>query len=497
MGPNDPLPHNPGRGGSLRPVLIVAGLVVALGVSVWLGKVPLGGTSGGSDNPSSPDQGNRAEGTRAKPAEPAEKPALKKPDQLTHAPGAKTPAGHPVDNPEDDPAGSFLGSFTGRDPEASGGPVPDNAALEKRWRSLLEETNVKRLNKELTALQADMRAARRARPDDPVVRWLTGELLLLVGGEPGMLLPYFRRAAEAGLDRPRLYASLTQAQLASNQFADAYASALKGVARGRDPYNWTVFQRAAFARHAFTTFRERLDQAFSAPQPAWVAALRGEAVEMEEKWVAEQKLRQADAKANLPRVRLVIEHRRFAKGPNGKTLSRVESTGTEEVVLELFEDQAPATVANFLSLVEKKFYDGTRFHLAAGGALVTGGDPKTKDADPDNDGSGGPGYAIPDEFTSPKARYPFGGALGMVKEGKDGPAGSMFFLTLVPRPEFAGHFTIFGRVLKGREAVDHITRGRTTTRVGSYGKIIPGDLLLRAEVIRKRPHEYRVIQAPK
>ena len=82
------------------------------------------------------------------------------------------------------------------------------------------------------------------------------------------------------------------------------------------------------------------------------------------RWQKEQELRRAEAKAdNLPRVRLTIEHRRFARGPDGKTSTRIESTGKGEVIVELFEDQVPALVANFLHLVEQGFYDGTRFHL--------------------------------------------------------------------------------------------------------------------------------------
>ena len=71
-------------------------------------------------------------------------------------------------------------------------------------------------------------------------------------------------------------------------------------------------------------------------------------------------------------------------------------------------------------------------------------------------------------------------------------ASSQFFIALVPGPEFNGHFTAFGRVIRGQEVVDRITPGRTNLKVGKFGKAIPGDLLVRAQVIRKRPHPYRV-----
>ena len=216
-------------------------------------------------------------------------------------------------------------------------------------------------------------------------------------------------------------------------------------------------------------------------------------MDLQDRWQAEQSQRLVDARANLPRVRLTIEHRRFPPGPGASRLSTVESTGREEVVLELFEDQAPATVANFLYLVSQKFYDGTKFHLAAPATLVTGGDPNTKNDDPSDDGTGTPGYAIPDEFQAPGARQHFRGSLSLVNTGPH-TAGCQFFITLTPQPEMNGHFTVFGRVIEGQDAVDRITRGRTTREIRQPGKIIPGDVLVKAEILRKRDHEYKVIR---
>jgi cyclophilin family peptidyl-prolyl cis-trans isomerase len=176
-------------------------------------------------------------------------------------------------------------------------------------------------------------------------------------------------------------------------------------------------------------------------------------------------------------------------------LSTIESTGQETVIVELFEDQAPNTVANFIGLVSRKYYDGTSFHLSVPATLVTGGDPNTKNNDPADDGTGGPGYVIPNEFKNKGARNHFRGSLSMVKTGPY-TTGSQFFLSLAPQPEANGRFTVFGRIVEGQDAVDHITTGRTNRQLGLYGKIIPGDLLVCAEVIRKRAHEYRVVKAP-
>jgi cyclophilin family peptidyl-prolyl cis-trans isomerase len=344
------------------------------------------------------------------------------------------------------------------------------------------------LNQGLAVLEKEMGQAREARPQAAVPQWLTGELLMLAGGEPDKILPYLQRAAAGELDRPRLFASLARAQLEANQFDQAYTSASKALAGApRDRYSWMTFTRVAFSVERFSEVVEKLEQAFGSQLPDWAGRTRSDAQQLLARWEREQQFRQAEARANdLPRVRLTIEHRRFARAPDGRPLNTVESTGREEVMLELFAGQAPATVSNFLSLVEKKFYDGTRFHLAEPAALVTGGDPNSKKPDASQDGTGGPGYVIPDEFNLPAARDHFRGSLSMVNTGPQ-TAGSQFFITLMPKPGMNGHFTVFGRVIEGQGTIDRITPGRTNPDVGRYGKIVPGDLLVRAEILRRRP----------
>jgi len=148
-------------------------------------------------------------------------------------------------------------------------------------------------------------------------------------------------------------------------------------------------------------------------------------------------------------------------------------------------------VSNFIHLVETGFYNGTSFYWGEAGHMVVGGDPNTKNSDPADDGLGGPGYAIPDEFKLPGARGHFRGTISMAQNGP-GRAGSQFFIALVAAPEFDGNATAFGRVAKGQEVLDQVTEGRTNRDVGEFGKIIPGDLIVRAEVLRKRPHPYVV-----
>ncbi|MCS7305955.1 MAG: peptidylprolyl isomerase [Thermoguttaceae bacterium] len=197
-----------------------------------------------------------------------------------------------------------------------------------------------------------------------------------------------------------------------------------------------------------------------------------------EAWQRELKFRQAEQQAdNLPRVRL--------------------RTNRGDLVVELFEDQAPNTVANFISLVERGFYNGLTFHRVIEGFMAQTGCPK-------GDGTGGPGYAIACECYQPNRRQHFRAVLSMAHAGRD-TGGSQFFITFVPTPHldsridpktgqpeldpetsrpYVGH-TVFGRVIEGMEVLAKIQR-RSPTNPDAP----PADKILKAVVLRKRPHPY-------
>jgi cyclophilin family peptidyl-prolyl cis-trans isomerase len=366
------------------------------------------------------------------------------------------------------------------------------------------------LNTRLAAFEKDLAAARRARPNDPVGQWLTGELLILVGGEPEDILPYLNRAVSANFERPHLFASLAAVEFDLNHFQAAYIAAAKAVAR--DPHGQAaleIYARAGFAVEKFVEVLQKIDFAFPGDTPAWARAIRRNATQLQKSWIRETAQRRQDQRqGDLPLVKLVVEHRKFAGAADGGQAGSVQAgtiragtiqagtvqaAGRGDVEIELFEDQAPATVSNFIHLVESGFYNGTSFYWAEAGHMVVGGDPNTKNADPADDGLGGPGYVIPDEFNLPSARGHFRGTLSTVQNAP-GRAGSQFFITLVAAPEFDGYSTAFGRVIRGQEVLDQVTEGRTNREVGQFGKIIPGDLIVRAEVVRKRPHPYVVTQ---
>jgi cyclophilin family peptidyl-prolyl cis-trans isomerase len=466
------------QGGGLgRPLAILALLGIGGGLSFWL--------ASRTDTEESPGP-VAARATRSEPRPPATSSDSTPPTRRHTSPTTPTTKKQ---------GGTFLDDFD--DPENPGskedknGSALSNKELEKRFDSLVEmrerRTDPEELSKVSEAFQKDVAKARETRPDDPVPEWLTGELLIFVSGTPEEILPHFRKASAGGLKRPRFLASLSRVELHANHVAAAYAAALAALDQApEDRYVWNAFHWAALANEQFGTIVERLDKAFPAQPPEWTTPLRREAASWQARWEKERELRAAEERGNnLPRVRLLIEHRRFAGATTGSKQATIESTGTEEVIVELFQDQAPVTVANFLDLVDKGFYDGTKFHLAEAATWAVGGGPRPKDDATEDDSDGGPGYVIADEYQLPDRRDQFRGALGMLNAGP-GTAGSQFFISIAPVSQMNGRFTIFGRVIKGQEAVDNITLGRNSPKVGQFGKIIPGDILVKAEVLPRR-----------
>ena len=187
----------------------------------------------------------------------------------------------------------------------------------------------------------------------------------------------------------------------------------------------------------------------------------------QELWAQELGMRKADEAKNLPQVKIVT-----SKGP---------------VTLELFEDDAPNSVRNFVWLVKHAYYDGLAFHrvipffMAQGGdpfsaPLASGkGEPAKGDAPLEKDsrvGSGGPGYAIK---TEPSRRRPFRGVIAMASSGRN-TEGSQFFITTGTSGNLDGEYSVFGRVIEGQDVVD---------------KLVRDDRIERVEVLRARDHEYR------
>ena len=129
-------------------------------------------------------------------------------------------------------------------------------------------------------------------------------------------------------------------------------------------------------------------------------------------------------------------------------------TDKGNIVLELFESDAPNTVANFVKLINKGYYNGLKFHRVIPNFMVQGGCPV-------GNGTGGPGYTIKCEI-NPKKHLT--GTLSMAHAGKD-TGGSQFFITHSPQPHLDGVHTVFGQVTEGMDVVNAIRQGDVMKQV--------------------------------
>ena len=227
-----------------------------------------------------------------------------------------------------------------------------------------------------------------------------------------------------------------------------------------EPALFAVAGAAAFNADDYETAAKYLaiaDKAGKLDAPGKV--LLAELPAQKQAWAKEQEIRAKEASANdLPRVKL--------------------ETNKGAIVIELFENEAPQAVGNFVSLVEKKFYDGLTFHRVLAGFMAQGGDPT-------GTGSGGPGYHIYCECYKPDTRQHFRGTLSMAHAGRD-TGGSQFFLTFRPTTHLNGRHTAFGRVIEGMDVLAKLQR-----RDPQAANPPQPDKIVKAEVLRKRPnHEY-------
>jgi cyclophilin family peptidyl-prolyl cis-trans isomerase len=153
--------------------------------------------------------------------------------------------------------------------------------------------------------------------------------------------------------------------------------------------------------------------------------------------------------------------------PN-KSYFAVIHTDKGDIRMELFAQEAPQTVNNFVFLARDGFYDGLTFHWVKPDFVAQTGDPE-------GTGQGGPGYTIPDEDSG----LPFQvGTLGMAKK-RDQPhsAGSQFFITYTDQPQLNGQFTSFGRVVEGMDVLLSLT-----PRDPPGADLPPGDEILSIEI---------------
>lgn len=145
----------------------------------------------------------------------------------------------------------------------------------------------------------------------------------------------------------------------------------------------------------------------------------------------------------------------------------------------LYPSKAPVTVANFLNLAKRGYYDGLKFHRVIPNFMIQGGDPT-------GTGSGGPGYRFKDECT-PDLKHDKPGIFSMANAGP-GTNGSQFFITHVATPWLDGKHTVFGSVTKGQDIVNAVAQG---DKIKSIEILDPTDELFKAEA--KQLEEWNAI----
>jgi len=140
----------------------------------------------------------------------------------------------------------------------------------------------------------------------------------------------------------------------------------------------------------------------------------------------------------------------------------VIETNKGNIKLELYTKDAPKTVENFVKLASESFYDGIKFHRVISDFMIQTGDPLSKDDNPANDGTGGPGYSFEDEINFHKVDV---GSLAMANSGPNTNGSQFFIVTQRAQPHLDGKHTVFGKVLEGMDVVTSIEQGDVMNKV--------------------------------
>jgi len=273
----------------------------------------------------------------------------------------------------------------------------------------------------------------------------------------------YEELAERFPNSPEIILNWARSLEAKNQFTKAIESIVRlDDAALSSPEAAQLYASLLFANNRFTdslAALDAIDSSVLASDPVLstrIDSARTNSQNAAEKWEAELAIREVEATASdLPLVLM-----QTSKGP---------------IEIELFEDHAPNTVANFISLTDTGYYDGILFHRVIPKFMAQGGDPSSRKSEDDSTTDDGPGYTIKDEHTNEDHRNHFAGTLSMAKTSAPNTGGSQFFLTHLPTPHLDGRHTVFGRITSGLETARAIEKD---------------DEIIAVIVIRKRDHEY-------
>ncbi|HEX5105794.1 MAG TPA: peptidylprolyl isomerase, partial [Pirellulaceae bacterium] len=324
----------------------------------------------------------------------------------------------------------------------------------------------KNVLKELRSLKVKYQSAPEAEQAKLQDEWNTqivkGNALL--GSLQAAALKAYEESPNTDPQLTRFLVKLASDQIEHDRYTDAQE--ITTVLIANECPDKSIYDSAAIAAYVLNDF-DKAEEYFKAAQDAGALSPYGQELvntvsDYKELWKEEKKLREEEAKKDdLPRVKL--------------------ETTQGDIIVELFEDQAPDTVGNFISLVEgqdgKGFYDGIAFHRVLKNFMAQGGDPK-------GDGTGGPGYNIYCECYNEPFRRHFAGTLSMAHAGRD-TGGSQFFLTFRPTPHLNGKHTAFGRVIEGLDVLPKLTRRNPDDAAAPEP-----DKIIKATVLRKRDHAY-------
>lgn len=341
--------------------------------------------------------------------------------------------------------------------QEAGGNVEAQQKVAEEREALLKEFNGLRDGavKRMDGLIVSTTEALAKTPDDAGLLEVRRDAYMTYG-RPSDALADTEKLGKLKPEDVELQTRLAKLQHGLNRF-EAAALTFEALLK-KDPKNaeWRrLHASCAFATHRFEEARVALEALLKEELKPEEKEQVEQYLEMAKKsaapWTSEQAIREKETKADdLPRAKF--------------------TTSRGEIVIELFENEAPNTVANFVELIEKKFYDGLVFHRVIPGFMAQGGCPK-------GNGTGDAGYRFKDELGK-SSRTHFRGSLSMANSGPD-TNGSQFFITHLPTGWLDGKHTVFGRVVQGQEAADLLQMG---------------DKLLKAEMLRKRPHEYKAVK---
>lgn len=166
------------------------------------------------------------------------------------------------------------------------------------------------------------------------------------------------------------------------------------------------------------------------------------------------------------------------------------ATSKGDMIVELYEDKVPNTVANIISLAESGFYKDMAFHRILKGFMAQGGCPNTKPGEGGMPGTGGPGYTIAEEF-HPELKHNERGILSMAKTAAPNSTGCQFFILFANAAFLDNGYSVFGKVIEGLEVIDALEE------VGHNQDGLPPkeEIRFSIEVVSKNDHEYTVAKA--